>query len=102
VARDIQRHFANALAEEFPPEWVHVELPLRIGTRSDLPSSRAGRSSVRAGVTCHFPRRSLPSSVLLPPAFGGEGCCCRTKSSAHRYAYTDAGVAEQKHPGLRA
>jgi hypothetical protein len=54
------------------------------------------------GVRAHFPRRSLPSSVLLPPAFSGEGCCCHAKSNARRFAYTDAGVAEQKRPGLCA
>jgi hypothetical protein len=55
---DIQRHFANALAEEFPPEWVHVELPLRIGTRSDLPAQEQG--AVR------FARRNVPFSAAQP------------------------------------
>jgi hypothetical protein len=40
---DIQRHFANALSAEFPPEWVHLEMPLRIGTRQDLEPPGPGK-----------------------------------------------------------
>jgi cell division septation protein DedD len=79
---DIQRHFANALAEEFPPEWVHVELPLRIGTRSDLPAQEQG--AVR------FARRNVPFF---------RGAACRHQSCCpQRLAAKDAAAAPSPAP----